>query len=317
MSKRFRYWIEILFWLLLFTSLILSSLWAFVLVGRGQEIDIIFSIIILASFTTMMWRIGRAQSLNYENLRSSLRSDLKDGLELFKSDTTKLLDSKVDVKPNKDLLIEAIGDLYNNAAMRTTEGKAAADISHGRELIIMFGASDVQPKSSSTDERSDDGSETPFDKYTKGRNAAEAADVIFHRYVRLFDDKNFRGRSFEIRRAYLVWLKEQISTIERYKSYVLMNARRAPRWKAIRSNIIAYDTYIDILGDGEAGFVIKGRAFAQAQIRNSNNYIRKASGSNDPILNTYDYTSVGKLKIHLEEMTILQNEIENEHEGDI
>ena len=62
--------------------------------------------------------------------------------------------------------------------------------------------------------------------------------------------------------------------------------------------------FIDILGDGESGFLIRGDQFAKAQKRNSHDYIGKTAGR-IPILNIFRQQNVDELKAHLAEMKTL------------
>lgn len=289
--------------ILLFVALLVAiAVLAYAELENGQSPAIILYVLLSVAIGAIAIRLAAVQHSNFRLLREGLRDDLSESLEGIKLDMSKLLSSRVEVKDSRDALLESVSDLYSDAA------NAAKGARAGQVIVVLFGASSVQPKASETTRGAEgDATQTPYDRFMFARKQAEDAGVIFQRYVRLFDDKNFMGRSPEIRDGYLVWLQEQIDLMKRSPLYQLTNARRAPRWKAIRSSIITDSFFIDVLGDGESGFVMKGRDFCRSQQRNAEAYINSTEGGRSPILDKFDKFSVGRLEEHLKEMRELNS----------
>jgi hypothetical protein len=274
---------------------------------RGNGVTLPVFVLLVAGLALLHWVLISRQRDNFQRLSNGLRLQVKDGLGTLQDRASKLLDSKVEVQHSREELLDAIAEVYEEVAAKAKAAKAASVADYQSEIIKLFGASSVQPRpgegqTGASIER------TPFERFNEARDQAEQQSVLFHRYVRLFDEKNFLGRSKEIRVAYLHWLEDQISLLTRSNLHTLFNARRAPRWKAIRSSITSGTTFIDILGDGESGFVIKGGNFALAQRRNSDRYINSGSAGRKAILSRFSQRNVADLEEHLDEMKTLHND---------
>jgi hypothetical protein len=295
--------------LMLFGLFSAITLLAFAEYNAGNSPAIWIYVVFGVGLGFVLLRLAAIQSENFSRLRADLKQDVSAGLASLQLEAGKLLSSKVEVKNGRDDLLDAISAVFSDAAVRS-EALPSASKGYAPEVILLFGASSIQPKASDADSSGHpEGLQTPYDRFVLARQRAETEGIRFHRYVRLFDDKNFLGRSPEIREAYLIWLKEQIALMKRSPLYVLINARRAPRWKAIRSSIISNSSFIDILGDGESGFIVHGADFSSTQRANAQKYIDSTNGGRTAVIDRFsqDY-GLGNLEGHLAEMTQLNDQ---------
>lgn len=303
--KEFPIWLRAIYALLALLALGIALIYGVVALQNGANPAMPLFIMLLVGIALLHWILITRQRDDFKRLRATLNADVAKGLRSVESRATNLLASKVDVLAKRSEVLETMAEVYNNAAERVKKKKTEGLVGKP-ETIILFGASSIQPR---VDEpiNSSETEETPSEKLEKARAKAETQGVRFDRYVRLFDDKNFLGRSPGIRDAYLIWLEGQISLLTRSPLHVLYNARRAPRWKAIRSSVASDTTFVDILGDGESGFAIRGEQFAKSQKRNSKDYINDTTGGRKPIIAIYRQQTVDQLKTHLEEMKQLNS----------
>lgn len=298
-------WLRTIYALLALLALGIALIYGVTALQNGASPAMPLFILLLVGIAFLHWILITRQRDDFKRLRAALNADVTRGLKSVEAKASGLLASKVDVLAKRSDVLETIAEVYKEAA-ESAEKKKSEGLVDRPETIILFGASSIQPKG---DEpmNSSEMEETPSEKLEKTRAKAEAQGVRFDRYVRLFDEKNFMGRSPGIRYAYLVWLQGQISLLTRSPLHTLYNARRAPRWKAIRSSVASDTTFVDILGDGESGFAIRGEQFAKSQKRNSKEYINDPTGGRDPIIAIYRQQTVDELKRHLEEMTQLND----------
>jgi len=306
-SRETPLWLRALYAIVSLCCLGLALVYGVVAFKSGANPTTPLFIVLIIGLALIHWILVLRQRDDFKKLRAGLNNDVARGLEGVERHATDLLASKVDVLAKRTDVLEAIAEVYEMAANRARENKECGD---GKpETIILFGASSIQPRAGEPINSSET-EETPSERLDKARTKAERENVRFDRYVRLFDDKNFLGRSPEIRNAYLVWLGGQISLLTRSPLHTLYNARRAPRWKAIRSSVASETSFVDILGDGESGFVIRGDQFAKSQRRNSREYINDTTGGREPILGIFRQQNVDDLKKHFEEMSQLNDAAE-------
>ena len=97
--------------------------------------------------------------------------------------------------------------------------------------------------------------------FTELLTSADPVDI--KRYIHLFTPDYFKGRSQEIRSEYLNWLETQANNLEACSSYILVDAKRAADWGSTKSSIITTKGFIDVIGRGEGGILVKGEDIAR------------------------------------------------------
>lgn len=100
------------------------------------------------------------------------------------------------------------------------------------------------------------------------------AEVV--RYLRLFTETEFKGRSPQFREAHLKWLASEVARVADHKGFVVMRSERAPAWGASRSTLITEDAVLEIVGDGHAAVLIKGGDIARLLRTSTESYFRSA-----------------------------------------
>ena len=100
------------------------------------------------------------------------------------------------------------------------------------------------------------------------KNAFEALllptnNAIVTRFIRLFDDKEFAARSSAFRQKHLDWLASEIQRVTNSDRYLFARSPRAPAWGTARSTIITRSAILDIIGEGDGAFFIKGGDIAK------------------------------------------------------
>jgi hypothetical protein len=239
--------------------------------------------------------------------KAQVKEAIDSGAERINGEMTELLSIRVTPMDSREALLSTISGVFERAAERAREKNKRP------EVIVLFGASNIQQSGlAAVGEAVDEMTSSGFEKFVAARSMAENEGIQFHRYVRLFDDKSFPNRSPEIRRGYLLWLEEQVRLMKRSPLYVLVNARRAPRWKAIRSSIISETDFVDILGDGESGVLIAGQTFAATQRRNATRFINSVAGGREPVLDRYEQSTLPDLQRHIDEMLELNSRLVRE-----
>lgn len=258
---------------------------------------IIFCMITLGALLLMF----ESQRKRFRDFTKAMKELSDDQVSKVNQRVSALLSSQIFPLHGRGQIVEEIAAALERSAERSklqinTESNSA------REVVMFFGAATVLPKGSDMSMlSSNDVESSPFEKYIKANALANDSQVIVERYIRLFDSTNFGGRSSEVRQGYIEWIEAQISNLKKSHNYTIKNARRAPRWKAIRSSFISGDTFIDILGDGESGFSVTGKSFADQQRANAKRYIAN-SFNREPYISTYNFNNVADLEQHLGEM---------------
>lgn len=176
---------------------------------------------------------------------------------------------------------------FNNRELIRKNPSAFLEISQsksgdqGKYLVHYFGTANVSPSGDrkAVAAASSENALMPDDRYANAIRLLQENGIAIKRYVRLFEDPSFKRRQPLIREKYLKWIKGQVDLINGNANYVLIDARRAPRFQALRNFVITPDTYIDILGDGDHGYRIKGQSFASDQLGSALSYLIEGDAS--------------------------------------
>ena len=192
-------------------------------------------------------------------------------------------------------VIEALADAYEDAvATFDSEPKALSNMiaiirkrpdlfsdTVPEVAIHYFGAATITPTEDQIKDSDalEDYRMSPVERFRDVNNELHDCNVGIHRYLRFFDLPGFERRTTEVRALYIDWLENQIKLIKGNDRYYLVNARRAPRFLAIRNFVITHNSYIGILGKGDSGFQVNGEAFAEQQLAAALDYIRSSRKS--------------------------------------
>jgi hypothetical protein len=109
------------------------------------------------------------------------------------------------------------------------------------------------------------------EQYNNRLRNLEAAKVPVTRYVALIKTEDFiKGRRrAETKQEYISWLEKQIGLLKSNPKYELIDCQRAQPFGGSRSSIITHRAFLDIVGGGEAGFIVKDEEVARTLRRTS------------------------------------------------
>jgi hypothetical protein len=141
---------------------------------------------------------------------------------------------------------------------------AIKEPSEGEKYVVFTGSAalykDVESEES-------DGN-TPLAQYRTAMAELGNDTVRVERYICLLEPPDYRKRGQKTREAYIKWLEKQISLVERNPRYLLYHCLRAPSWGGSRSSIFTARAFLDIVGNGQSGVLIRGDQVAQ-DLKNS------------------------------------------------
>ena len=123
-------------------------------------------------------------------------------------------------------------------------------------FVIFIGAASLCTQKIVGD--ADEDTTSPVDEYNNKVMNLDVAKVSVIRYVDLMTkQEEFVGRRSETLNEYLEWLRKQIDRLKSNPNYTLIDCKRAQPWGGSRSSIITHEACLDIVGEGDAGFLVK------------------------------------------------------------
>lgn len=150
---------------------------------------------------------------------------------------------------DRDDVLEAAAKLVNSAMKEPVELQ---------KQITFIGSGDLL-KDPPDDSQTDDA----LTRYQSAISQVTSNQIHVVRYICLLEEHDFLRRGEETRNDYLRWLEKQISNAERNPNYYVYHCPRAPIWGSSRSSIITERAFVDIVGNGHSGILIRGDQIAQ------------------------------------------------------
>lgn len=125
----------------------------------------------------------------------------------------------------------------------------------------------------------------PSERYLSAMRIAARKQVRMRRYIRLLTLDEIRERSSSTQRQYLMWLENQLSTLEENSAYQLVDAIKAPQWGTNTARIITRSHIMDIIGNGLSALVITDDIIAKrvSNLARSSVLDESSEVSNPPI----------------------------------
>ena len=102
------------------------------------------------------------------------------------------------------------------------------------------------------------------EQYNNRLRNLEGGKVPVTRYIALIKPEDFPSRREETQKEYVMWLGKQLTLLKGNPKYELVDCPRAQPWGGSRSSIITYKAFLDIVGEGDSGFVVKDEEVARA-----------------------------------------------------
>lgn len=150
----------------------------------------------------------------------------------------------------------------------------ASQVPKEERFVVFIGAGSLssEPDSTAPEDRV-----SLSEDYKNRLVALDAAKVKVTRYIALFDSKPNPPRKKETVKRYLAWMDKQMAMLASHSHYTLVNSPRAQPWGGSRSSIITSRAYLDIVGEGEAGFLVRGEEIARTLHRSSEKLLSTAN----------------------------------------
>jgi len=135
-------------------------------------------------------------------------------------------------------------------------------------FVVFVGAASLSTQKVTKGE--DEYKSSPVEDYKNRLMNLDLAKVNVKRYIDLMTTrKEFGGRRRETLSEYLEWLEKQIDRLNSNPNYYLIDCKRAQPWGGSRSSIITHEAFLDIVGEGESGFLVKGEDIAKIILSSS------------------------------------------------
>ena len=202
----------------------------------------------------------------YNRVARRLFRDTRIALEKHRAVLKKNLEPSVEVLRSRENVMRAVGELLVAASAQTQETQTEHGTSRpSQRIVYYFGSANLSPPIAEikASQRLEGGDMTAVEIYQKGMEEVKRALVQVRQFIRLFDEENFPNRSFEFRRAHLAWLDAQLNLMKTSPNFALYDSRRAPRWNSSRTTLIVPGAYLDVIGDGDSGILIRGKSVSR------------------------------------------------------
>lgn len=133
----------------------------------------------------------------------------------------------------------------------------------------------------------------PSQKYRSAMADLARTGVPIDRYIHLFTPIEYTGRGPGFQKKYLEWIDRQINTLRENPRYRLWTTPRAGAWGGSRSSIVTRRVVLDIVGDGEGGFIVQSTDVA-ATLRQATIKFFEDAPLNKPV--QYDVSDLMRYK---------------------
>jgi hypothetical protein len=273
-AKR-RYWWRLLLFFVLYTAGL--TLLAFVLMrlfrslnGNPLWVPFIITIGILLAALAKDFFFERNVDLTLNQIKWTAEKaldDLRDVIEEKLEPSIRVFDSRENVR-------RAASKMFQDVLKEDREDR----------IVIFTGAASLGTSKDEEPIDLDDERLTSLDEYKARLLQLQHAGVPVLRYVGLI--RSIEGRRNETIRAYLTWLDSQIELLAGNAHYVLIDCFRAQPWGGSRSSILTRRGFLDMVGEGEAGFHAHGERLGEVLFESTrqllNSSAQKQYKGNDP-----------------------------------
>lgn len=170
-----------------------------------------------------------------------------------------------------------------------------------KQLVIFMGAASLGTPKKNEPKDLDDEKMGSVEEYNSRLTQMQTAGVSVIRYVALIkstDPPPARRSSTQL--EYVDWLNKQIEILENNANYILVDCHRAQPWGGSRSSIVTKKSFLDLVGDGESGFLIKGERVTELLTASSKKLLDGARQK------SYQGKNLG----HIKDLKKLRNEMQ-------
>jgi hypothetical protein len=196
------------------------------------------------------------KDINIDKNVDTALDDMRSMLEKTKEDLQALI--KTNLRPriialdSREKVLRAASEILFDAIQEQPD----------KRFVVFIGAASLSTQTALQTPDKDEETISPAEEYNTRLLNLDGAKVPVKRYIALIKPKDFNSRRPETRKQYLQWLRKQIGLLKDNSKYVLVDCGRAQPWGGSRSSIITSGAFLDIVGEGDSGFLIKGEEIA-------------------------------------------------------
>jgi len=130
-------------------------------------------------------------------------------------------------------------------------------------FVIFMGAASLGTEDDANKELGTDDVLSPAAEFRNKLTTLDVKKIPITRYISLFTNEDLLQRKHTTRKSYLRWIEKQIGRLKGNVNYVVIDCARAQPWGGSRSSIITHGAFLDIVGEGDSGILIKDDEIAR------------------------------------------------------
>jgi len=130
-------------------------------------------------------------------------------------------------------------------------------------FVIFIGAASLCTGEDKENDAVSENQVSPAAEYISKLTLLDVKRIQVTRYISLFTREELANRKQPTKGYYLKWIDKQVGRLNGNPNYVIVDCPRAQPWAGSRSSIITYRAFIDIVGQGDSGFIIKDEEVAR------------------------------------------------------
>lgn len=233
----------------------------------------VVSYAMLVTMTGLFLLVVHSAETTHERMVSAVKKQLEE--------QSKTLDER---------LAPDIRVLRNMEDVRTEAARVLEQVAHASEderLVTYYGAANLSPSKADVEKAEDDSGvkiNTPAMRFKMAFDTvlSAASGVEVTRYIRLFGEHEFGGRSEGFQKDHLAWFRGQLAMLKSSTCYRLAVAARAPEWGGTTSILVGADTLLLIVGGGSSAILIRGFDVAKGVTDHAKKFMDSAAEINRP-----------------------------------
>jgi len=130
-------------------------------------------------------------------------------------------------------------------------------------FVIFIGAASLGTEDHANEDLGSDDALSPAAEFRNKQTTLDVKKIPITRYVSLFAKEDLLQRKITTKKSYLRWIEKQIGRLKGNANYVVIDCARAQPWGGSRSSIITHRAFLDIVGEGDSGILIKDDEIAR------------------------------------------------------
>ena len=152
-----------------------------------------------------------------------------------------------------DKVLRAASEIIGDAIKEPEENR----------FVIFVGAASLCTDEDKEKEADAENTVSPAADYVSKLTLLDVKRIQVTRYISLFTKEELSQRKQPTKNNYLKWVDKQIGRLNGNPNYVIVDCPRAQPWGGSRSSIITHSAFMDIVGQGDCGFLIKDEEVAR------------------------------------------------------